>query len=46
MAHHEDVYENSRNVLTAEGSIGTIGFEGLKTVQIIDKIYRAARRDA
>jgi len=32
-------------VLTAEGCIGTIGFEGLKTVEIIDKLYRASRRD-
>ena len=39
----EDVYENIQRVLTEEGSIGTIGFEGLKTVEIIDKIYRAAR---
>ena len=43
MSNHEDVYENIQRVLTEEGSIGTIGFEGLKTVEIIDKIYRAAR---
>lgn len=43
MSNHEDVYQNIQQVLTAEGSIGTIGFEGLKTVEIIDKIYRAAK---
>lgn len=43
MSNHEDVYENVQKVLTNQGSIGTSGFEGLKTVEIIDKIYRAAR---
>jgi UDP-N-acetyl-2-amino-2-deoxyglucuronate dehydrogenase len=42
MSNHEDVYENIHKVLMNAGSIGTIGFEGLKTVEIIDKIYRAA----
>jgi hypothetical protein len=32
------------SVLTSGGSIGTVGFEGLKTVEIIDKIYTAAQR--
>jgi len=44
MSNHEDVYANVHSVLTSGGSIGTIGFEGLKTVEIIDKIYSAARR--
>jgi UDP-N-acetyl-2-amino-2-deoxyglucuronate dehydrogenase len=44
MSNHEDVYTNVHSVLTSGGSIGTIGFEGLKTVEIIDKIYNAARR--
>jgi len=43
MSNHEDVYQNVHSVLTSEGSIGTMGFEGLKTVEIIDKIYRAAQ---
>jgi UDP-N-acetyl-2-amino-2-deoxyglucuronate dehydrogenase len=43
MSNHEDVYTNVHSVLTSGGSIGTIGFEGLKTVEIIDKIYNAAR---
>ncbi|MGD9920022.1 MAG: Gfo/Idh/MocA family protein, partial [Pseudorhodoplanes sp.] len=44
MSNHEDIYANVQSVLTSGGSIGTIGFEGLKTVEIIDKIYRAAGR--
>lgn len=42
MSNHEDVYNNIQAVLAGEGSISTVGFEGLKTVEIIDKIYRAA----
>ncbi|MEM6898349.1 MAG: Gfo/Idh/MocA family oxidoreductase [Pseudomonadota bacterium] len=42
MSNHEDVYNNIRDVLSGEGSISTVGFEALKTVEIIDKIYRAA----
>lgn len=44
MSNHEDVYANVHSVLTSGGSIGTVGFEGLKTVEIIDKIYSAAQR--
>jgi UDP-N-acetyl-2-amino-2-deoxyglucuronate dehydrogenase len=44
MSNHEDVYNNVHSVLTSGGSIGTVGFEGLKTVEIIDKIYTAAQR--
>lgn len=44
MSNHEDVYANVHSVLTSGGSIGTVGFEGLKTVEIIDKIYNAAQR--
>lgn len=44
MSNHEDVYANVTKVLASAGSISTIGFEGLKTVEIIEKIYRAAAR--
>lgn len=44
MSNHEDVYANVQSVLRSDGSIGTGGFEGLKTIEIIDKIYRAAER--
>lgn len=40
MSNHDRVYENVVDVLTNEGVISANGFEGLKTVEIIDKIYR------
>ena len=39
MSNHDLVYENLVNVLTKGGEISTSAFEGLKTVEIIDKIY-------
>ena len=42
MSNHDKVYENVIDVLLNNGMIGTNGFEGLKTVEIIDKIYTAA----
>lgn len=39
MSNHDKVYENLISVLTKEGIIAANGFEGLKTVEIIDKIY-------
>lgn len=42
MSNHNEVYENLINVLTQDGKISTNGFEGLKTVEIIDKIYNAS----
>jgi UDP-N-acetyl-2-amino-2-deoxyglucuronate dehydrogenase len=44
MSNHDKVYENLIDVLLNNGTIGTNGFEGLKTVEIIDKIYTAAKR--
>ncbi len=44
MSNHEMVYENMVSVLQQGGSIGTAGIEGLKTVEIIENIYRAAGR--
>lgn len=44
MSNHDKVYENVIDVLLNKGTIGTNGFEGLKTVEIIDKIYSAAGR--
>lgn len=43
MSNHDKVYENVIEVLTNNGIIATNGFEGLKTVEIIDKIYRACK---
>jgi hypothetical protein len=42
MSNHDKVYENVVDVLNNSGVIGTAAFEGLKTVEIIDKIYTAA----
>jgi len=42
MSNHDKVYQNLVEVLTNGGVIATNGFEGLKTVEIIDKIYTAA----
>jgi predicted dehydrogenase len=43
MSNHDKVYENVIEVLTNQGIIATNGFEGLKTVEIIDKIYQAVQ---
>lgn len=42
MSNHNLVYQNVIDVLMNNGMIGTNGFEGLKTVEIIDKIYSSA----
>lgn len=42
MSNHDRVYENLIDVLQNQGVIATNGLEGLKTVEIIEKIYRAA----
>ena len=44
MSNHDKVYDNVIDVLLNRGIIGTNGFEGLKTVEIIDKIYSSAGR--
>jgi UDP-N-acetyl-2-amino-2-deoxyglucuronate dehydrogenase len=43
MSNHDQVYRNVVDVLTRNGVIATNGYEGLKTVEIIDKIYAAAK---
>lgn len=42
MSNHDKVYQNVVEVLRNGGVIATNGFEGLKTVEIIDKIYSSA----
>ncbi len=42
MSNHDKVYENLIDVLTNQATISTNAYEGLKTVEIIDKIYTAA----
>lgn len=45
MSNHDKVYENVVEVLRNEGIIATNGFEGLKTIEIIDKIYTSAKKN-
>ncbi len=44
MSNHDLVYKNLIEVLSGSGTIATNGFEGLKTVEIIDRIYSNARQ--
>ena len=43
MSNHDKVYENVVDVLKNKGTVATNGFEGLKTVEIIERIYKAAK---
>ncbi len=43
MSNHDKVYENLVNVMQSGDSISANAFEGLKTVEIIDKIYSSIR---
>lgn len=45
MSNHDKVYENVIDVLKNGNAISTNSFEGLKTVEIIDKIYQSAKRN-
>jgi predicted dehydrogenase len=42
MSNHDKIYINLVDVLVNGGSISTNSYEGLKTVEIIDKIYTSA----
>ncbi|MFV8346796.1 Gfo/Idh/MocA family protein [Flavobacterium sp. ZB4P13] len=44
MSNHDKIYENLVDVLTNDGVITTNAFEGLKTVEIIEKIYKSAKK--
>lgn len=44
MSNHDKIYANVIDVLCNDGSISTNAFEGLKTVEIIDKIYQSAAK--
>lgn len=46
MSNHGEVYKNVVDVLKNGATISTSCFEGLKTVEIIDKIYASAPRQA
>jgi len=42
MSNHDKVYDNIIDVLQNNAAITTSAFEGLKTVEIIEKIYKSA----
>ena len=44
MSNHDKVYQNVLDTLQGKGTIATDGFEGLKTVEIIHKIYSSVRK--
>jgi UDP-N-acetyl-2-amino-2-deoxyglucuronate dehydrogenase len=46
MSNHDKVYENLIDVLQNGAEISANGFEGLKTVEIIEKIYKSAKQNA
>lgn len=46
MSNHDRVYENLLDVFNKNSSINASAFDGLKTVEIIDKIYREIRNDS
>jgi predicted dehydrogenase len=46
MSNHDKIYQNVIDVLQNGASITTNAFEGLKTVEIIEKSYNAARNKA
>ncbi|MDF1550467.1 MAG: Gfo/Idh/MocA family oxidoreductase [Bacteroidales bacterium] len=46
MSNHDKVYENVIDVLENKGVIATNAFEGMKTVEIIEKIYTEAKRSS
>ena len=43
MSNHDKIYENIVDVLQNNAAISANAFEGLKTVEIIEKIYHAAK---
>jgi len=43
MSNHDKIYVNLVDVLTNGAEISTSAFEGMKTVEIIDKIYQSAK---
>jgi UDP-N-acetyl-2-amino-2-deoxyglucuronate dehydrogenase len=45
MSNHGEVYRNLINVLNGKADMATNSFEGLKTVEIIEKIYQSAEKN-
>ena len=45
MSNHDQVYQNLIDVLDGKAAISTSSFEGLKTVEIIDKVYSSIAKN-
>jgi hypothetical protein len=45
MSNHDKVYENVVDVLKHNGKIAANAYEGMKTVEIIEKIYSAFKKN-
>ena len=45
MSNHDKVYQNVVEVLCNQAAINTNAFEALKTVEIIEKIYKSAKQN-
>jgi hypothetical protein len=45
MSNHDKVYQNVVDVLSNKASINTSAFEAMKTVEIIEKIYKSAKKN-
>jgi predicted dehydrogenase len=45
MSNHDKVYENLVSVFRGDSEAATVGYEGLKTVEIIENIYAAVDAD-
>lgn len=43
MSNHHEVYSNLVEVLLSDGVIATNGYEGMKTVEIIERIYESTQ---
>lgn len=46
MSNHEDVYKNVVDVLTTGGTMTTVGYEGLETVELICRMYKSAKNSS
>jgi len=42
MSNHDKVYQNLTDVINNNASVAASSYDGLKTVEIIEKIYAAA----
>lgn len=45
MSNHDKIYQNLVDVILNQGTITTSAYEGLKTVEIIEKIYNEIRKN-